>query len=114
MKIRFEFAPLLNDYMRVLFQSTWSELNQLKDRYVQEFIENDTEGRLVDVDHLPYSLDLFILEELDFVQLCLKAKPIKDAIMSQQGGPSVEHLIYATICLAQITVEDVSTVPDSS
>ncbi|RPB19571.1 ARM repeat-containing protein [Terfezia boudieri ATCC MYA-4762] len=109
MKIRFEFAPLLNDYMRVLFQSTWNELNQLKDRYVQEFIENDTEGRLVDVDHLPYSLDLFILEELDFVQLCLKAKSIKDAIVSQQGGPSgpsIEHLIYATICLAQITVED--------
>ena len=109
MKIRFEFAPLLNDYILALFQATWNELNQLKERYVQEFIENDTEGRLVDVDHLPYSLDLFILEELDFVQLCLKAKAIKDAIVSQ-GGPSVEHLIYATICLAQITVEDVSMI----
>ncbi|KAF8461363.1 armadillo-type protein [Kalaharituber pfeilii] len=114
MKIRFQFAPLLNDYMLVLFQSTWNELNQIKERYVQEFIENDTEGRLVDADHLPYSLDLFILEELDFVQLCLKAKPIKDAVMAQQSvpslgtrlGPSIEQLIYATICLAQITVED--------
>ncbi|KAI5806722.1 armadillo-type protein [Peziza echinospora] len=106
MKIRFEFAPLLSNYMLLLFQSTWNELNQIKDRYVQQFIENDTEGRLVDVDHLPYSLDLFILEELDFVQLCLKTKSIKDAVMSPQAGPSIEELIYATICLAQITVED--------
>lgn len=105
MKIRLEFAPVLAEYMPVLFSSTWNELNKIKDRYTEKFIQNDTEGRLVDADHLPYSLDLFILEELDFVQLCLKAKPVKDAIM-QQGG-TLEQLIYATIALSQITVEDV-------
>jgi hypothetical protein len=85
-------------------------MNFTKDQYVQEFVKEEAEGRLVDGDGLPYSLDLLVLEQLDFVQSCLKNKSVRDHLEQAgfAGGNAspFSQMLFATIALAQIAAED--------
>lgn len=85
-------------------------MNFVKDMYVQEFVKDEAEGRLVDVDALPYSLDLYVLEQLDFIQSCLGNKTVRDQIsqagFAEGGASPFSQMVYTTIALSQIAGED--------
>lgn len=98
-------------FMVPLFTVTWEEVNKLKDQYVEEFIEGDIDARQIDSDGLPYSLDLLMLEEMDFLQSCLRSKSVKEEYIRalQSTSEPLDRMIYACICLSQITSEEEET-----
>ncbi|RKF76586.1 Importin subunit beta-5 [Golovinomyces cichoracearum] len=92
MKIRSVFPKLLLPQIPLLFSATWTELNFLKDEYQLMYIENEEQGRLEDADGLPYTLDFLVLEELDFLQSCLKVPPVqKELDLQLQRHPSIPN-----------------------
>lgn len=94
--------------MPSLFTATWSELNVAKDKYVKDFIQGSADGRLSNIDGLPFTLDLLMLEEVDFLQTCLRSKLVKEEFLSalRTSQEPLEQLIFACLALAQITGED--------
>jgi hypothetical protein len=110
MQIRKVFGSLLAPFLGQIFAVTWQELNTVKDRYVRDFVINETEGKLVDLDSLPYSLDLLVLEQLDFIQTCLKNKAVRDELarVSAGGGAGspLVQMVNATVALSQVASED--------
>ncbi|KAK6352777.1 hypothetical protein TWF696_004779 [Orbilia brochopaga] len=107
-KIVSVFAGTMTKYMPSLFHATWSELNAAKESYVKDFVEGDTDGRLSNVDGLPYTLDLLMLEEVDFLQTCLRSKSVKEEFLRAVNASTqpLEQMVYACVLLAQITGED--------
>jgi len=85
-------------------------MNRVKDMYVEEFVQDEAEGRLVDIDGLPYSLDLYCLEQLDFIQSCLGNRTVKDHIehagFGIGGSSPFSQMVFTAIALSQITGED--------
>ncbi|KAI9053125.1 hypothetical protein LZ554_003392 [Drepanopeziza brunnea f. sp. 'monogermtubi'] len=113
MKIRAVFPQLLLPQSPVLFTATWEELSLLQDKYKEMYVENDEQGRLEDADGLPYTLDFLVLEELDFLQSCLRAPPVQKELESQlqqQGGvsgtPWVMDVMKLAVGYAQIPKEE--------
>ncbi|RDW80875.1 hypothetical protein BP5796_05573 [Coleophoma crateriformis] len=113
MKIRSVFPQLLLPQTPVLFQATWEELSILQDAYKDMYVENDEQGRLEDSDGLPYTLDFLVLEELDFLQSCLRAPPVQKELESQlqaHGGvqltPWVMDVMKLAVGYSQIPKEE--------
>lgn len=113
MKIRGVFPQLLLPQSPVLFSATWAELSLLQDNYQDMYVDNDEQGRLEDADGLPYTLDFLVLEELDFLQSCLRAPPVQkelEAQLQQQGGVSntswVMDVMKLAVGYAQIPKEE--------
>ncbi len=113
MKIRAVFPQLLLPQSPVLFSATWEELSLLQDNYQYMYVDNDEQGRLEDADGLPYTLDFLVLEELDFLQSCLRAPPVQkelEAQLQQQGGVSgtswVMDVMKLAVGYAQIPKEE--------
>lgn len=107
-KMKHAFSSHFATYLPGLFASTWNSLNSIKDRYSREFVANSQEGRLVDSDGLSFSLDLFVLEEIEFVKLCIKSKDVKAEVEVGEGDSSpLSQLVYTAIILSQIAMEDV-------
>jgi len=110
MQTRQHFAALFNQYIEKLFGATWMDMNHCKDMYVQDFVREMAEGRLVDADGLPYSLDLYVLEQLDFITSCLGNRAVKDHI--EQAGfagantSPFSQMVFTCITLSQIAGED--------
>jgi len=110
MQTRQHFAALFSQYIEKLFGATWMDMNHCKDMYVKDFVQGMAEGRLVDADSLPYSLDLYVLEQLDFITSCLGNRAVKDHI-EQAGfaGASTSpfsQMVFTCITLSQIAGED--------
>ncbi|EWC47969.1 hypothetical protein DRE_02851 [Drechslerella stenobrocha 248] len=107
-KIVSVFSGTMTKYMPSLFQATWAEMNAAKEKYVKDFVEGDTDGRLSNIDGLPYTLDLLMLEEADFLQTCLRSKSVKEEFLRAINASTqpLEHMVYACVLLAQITGED--------
>jgi hypothetical protein len=92
----------------------WQELSRLAEPYAQLFIEGSAEGKLVDSDNLPCSLDALVLEELDFLQITIKAPPVRkelSAQMQQFGDaqhtvPWLQELIRVLVLYARIPKEE--------
>ncbi|KAK3110604.1 hypothetical protein LTR53_014927 [Teratosphaeriaceae sp. CCFEE 6253] len=112
MRIRSIFPSTLTSQSQALFSATWQELSTLQSQYYQMYIEDDRQGRLEDADGLPYTLDFLVIEELDFMQACLRAPPVRKELERQlqaQGtvvGSWVTELIRLAVSYAQITVEE--------
>jgi hypothetical protein len=96
------------------------------------YITDERQGRLEDADGLPYvrkslslylevmlrqsqqTLDFLVLEELDFMQSCLKAAPVRKELESQlqknhagvATAPWVIDVMKLAVSYAQITVEE--------
>lgn len=66
-----------------LFQVVWEELSRLTRPYTDLFVEGTAEGKLVDSDNLPCSLDALVLEEIDFLQVTIKAPPVRSELSTQ-------------------------------
>ena len=76
------------------------------------YIEEERQSRLEDADGLPYTLDFLVLEELDFMQACLRAPPVRSELEQQlrnhQGteGTWVTEVMKLAVAYAQITTEE--------
>ena len=111
MKVRSVFPGPLSPQTPQLFSATWDELNTLQSQYRVMYIEEDRQGRLEDADGLPYTLDFLVLEELDFMQACLRAPPVRKELENQlqaATGPEtwVSEVMKLAVAYAQITNEE--------
>lgn len=115
MKIRAVFPALLSPQSPLFFSTTWQELSYLKGPYHKFYINDERQGRLEDADGLPYTLDFLVLEELDFMQSCLRAPPVRkqlEAELQSQNEGNARHATWLTevmtlaVAYAQITTEE--------
>ncbi|KAK0938155.1 hypothetical protein LTR29_010266 [Friedmanniomyces endolithicus] len=112
MTIRSVFPSILTPQSQALFSAIWQELSDLQSQYSLAYIEDDRQGRLEDADGLPYTLDFLVLEELDFMQACLRAPPVRKELEQQLqsratvAGSWVTELIKLAVSYAQITIEE--------
>ncbi|KAI1381856.1 ARM repeat-containing protein [Hypoxylon crocopeplum] len=83
LKLKLVFAHLLLPETPHFFQAIWEELSLLEPAHEQLYIENEAQGRLEDSDGLPYTLDFLILEELDFLNSCMRAPPVRKELEAQ-------------------------------
>jgi importin-9 len=111
MRIRSVFPANLAPLSPTLFQETWDELKALAAAYGVMFIEDQRQGRLEDDDNLPYTLDWLVLEELDFLQACLRAGPVRKQLESQNTTIDnvlswIVELMPLLVSYSQITTEE--------
>jgi len=112
MRIRSIFPSILAPHSPTLFSATWDELTALQSAYNHMFIQDQRQSRLEDDDGLPYTLDFLVLEELDFLQACLKAAPVKkelEAQLAKAGSARDTWLVEVMkilIAYSQITTEE--------
>lgn len=113
MKIRSVFPQLLLPQSPALFTVTWEELSIIQQPYKDMYIDNDEQGRLEDADGLPYTLDFLVLEELDFLQSCLRAPPVQKELEAQiqahgavSATPFVMDVMKLAVGYAQIPKEE--------
>ena len=112
MRIRSIFPSTLSPQSLTLFAAICDELTTLQSQYHQMYIEDDRQGRLEDADGLPYTLDFLVLEELDFMQACLRAPPVRkeleQQIQTQTAGPPswVTEFMKIASAYGQITTEE--------
>lgn len=111
MKVRIMFPSLLTSRSMSLFSATWEELSLLQQTYQARYIDDDSEARLEDSDGLPYTLDFLILEDLDFLQACLRAGPVLKELDSQLKSQDAQNswivnLLKLATTYAQITHEE--------
>lgn len=112
MRIRSVFPSVLSPHSPALFSAVWLELSILQQQYHAMYITDDRQGRLEDADGLPYTLDFLVLEELDFMQACLRAPPVRKELEAQlqtQGGGTsswIAEVMKIAVAYAQITTEE--------
>jgi importin-9 len=112
-KIKSVFPSLLLPQSFVFFEETWTELSRLRAAYTEQYIDNDAQGRLEDADGLPYTLDFLVLEELDFLNQCLRAAPVQKELESQlvahqaaHDTPWMRELMSLLVAYSRITREE--------
>ncbi|KAI8936326.1 hypothetical protein NX059_006742 [Plenodomus lindquistii] len=111
MRIRSVFPAILAPQSLSLFQATWTELSLLQPAYSLMYIHEERQSRLEDADGLPYTLDFLVLEELDFMQACLRAPPVRAQLEQELQNQTVENswvtqVIKLAVAYAQITTEE--------
>ena len=114
LKIKTVFSSLLLPESPVFFRETWEELVLLKDAYATLYLEQDSQSRLEDADKLPYTLDFLILEELDFLNQCIRAPPVQKQLSEELAAsgvaahdtPWMVQLMGLLIDYARITREE--------
>ncbi|KAF2238926.1 ARM repeat-containing protein [Viridothelium virens] len=116
MRIRSLFPSMLAPQSPAMFSAAWDELSALQPAYHEMYIENERQGRLEDADGLPYTLDFLVLEELDFMQACLRAPPVRrelqQQLQAQQAANGLSSSNWMTevmrfaFAYAQITTEE--------
>ncbi|EME40949.1 hypothetical protein DOTSEDRAFT_74489 [Dothistroma septosporum NZE10] len=112
MRVRNIFPQILSPQTPALFSATWQELLTLQSQYHTSYIEQDLQGRLEDADGLPYTLDFLVLEELDFMQACLRAPPVRKELEQQLqqsqsvAGSWITEVMKIAVAYAQITNEE--------
>lgn len=114
LKIKTVFSSLLLPESPIFFRETWEELVLLKDAYASLYLEQDSQSRLEDADKLPYTLDFLILEELDFLNQCIRAPPVQKQLNEELAAsgvaahdtPWMVQLMGLLIDYARITREE--------
>ncbi|SPQ25449.1 001970a5-5de7-46e6-a2f3-5a7541433e97 [Thermothielavioides terrestris] len=112
-KIRAVFPSLLVGQSPALFTATWEELSRLAPSFQALFIDSDAQSRLEDIDGLPYTLDFLVVDELDFLNQCMRAPPVQkqlDAEIKARGAvhdtPWALDLMALLVSFSQITQEE--------
>jgi hypothetical protein len=113
MKIRSVFPHILLPETPTLFSIIWGDLSAIQAPYKESYIDSEEQARLEDADGLPYTLDFLVLEELDFLQSCLRAPPVQKELEAQlqaNGGvhatPWVMDVMKLAVGYAQIPTEE--------
>lgn len=89
--IREGFSSLLLPHSTTFFSAVWEELTLLVPVYDQLYNQSDVQGRLEDSDHLQYTLDFLILEEIDFLNQCFRASPVQKELDGQLKAHASAH-----------------------
>lgn len=112
-KIKSVFPALLLPESPTFFQITWEELSRLQPTYQELYVDSDSQGRLEDIDGLPYTLDFLALEELDFLNQLMRAPPVQKVLQAQLDAhasvhetPWVVDLMKLMVSYSQITQEE--------
>ncbi|KAK3352709.1 armadillo-type protein [Lasiosphaeria hispida] len=112
-KIKTVFRSLLLPQSTTFFTATWEELAKVQDAYRQLFIEADAQGRLEDIDGLPFTLDFLVLDELDLLNQLLRAAPVQTQLEAEIASHATVHntpwvldLMKLLVSYAQITMEE--------
>ncbi|EXJ84802.1 hypothetical protein A1O3_05474 [Capronia epimyces CBS 606.96] len=113
-KLRQVYVHAISPHAVVLFQIVWEELSRIADLYAELFIDGSAEGKLVDSDNLACSLDALVLEEIDFLQVTIRAPPVRAELSSQmkQLGdaqhtvPWLQELIRVLVLYSRIPQEE--------
>ncbi len=112
-KIRSIFPSLLVPQSLALFTATWEELSRLAPSYQSLFISSDAQSRLEDIDGLPFTLDFLVLDELDFLNQCMRAPPVREQLGAEvkargavHDTPWVLDLMNLLVSFSQITQEE--------
>ncbi|KAI1332992.1 armadillo-type protein [Xylariaceae sp. FL0255] len=90
-KVKMVFSALLLPHTPHFFQAVWQELSILEPAYSALYLEAEAQGRLEDSDGLPYTLDFLVLEDLDFLNSCLKASPVRKELEGQLAAHAGAH-----------------------
>ncbi|KAK3319039.1 armadillo-type protein [Apodospora peruviana] len=113
LKIKSVFKTLLLPSSVALFSATWEELNRLQVPYQDLFIDSDAQSRLEDIDGLPFTLDFLVLDELDFLNTCMRANPVQKQLGAEiethtnaHDTPWVLDLMKMLVSYSQITQEE--------
>jgi len=111
-RIKSVFPSLLLPQSPQFFTATWQELSKLQGAYQELFIDSDAQGRLEDIDGLPFTLDFLVLDELDFLNQLMRAPPVQkhlEAEINAHGAvhntPWVRDLMKLLVAYSQITQE---------
>ncbi|EHK17912.1 uncharacterized protein TRIVIDRAFT_210243 [Trichoderma virens Gv29-8] len=91
LRIRRVFPNLLLPQSTAFFTAVWEELSIMQGAYEQLYIIDEVQSRLEDSDNLPYTLDLLILEELDFLNQCFRAPPVQAELDSHLQAHASGH-----------------------
>ncbi|KAK1249454.1 hypothetical protein MKX07_002970 [Trichoderma sp. CBMAI-0711] len=91
LRIRRVFPNLLLPQSTTFFTAVWEELSIMQAAYEQLYIIDEVQSRLEDSDNLPYTLDLLILEELDFLNQCFRAPPVQAELDSHLNAHAHGH-----------------------
>jgi len=112
-KIRTVFPSLLLPQSLAFFTATWEELSRLAPSYQSLFITSDSQSRLEDIDGLPFTLDFLVLDELDFLNQCMRAPPVREQLGAEvkargavHDTPWVLDLMSLLVCFSQVTQEE--------
>ncbi len=113
-KLRSVYVHAISPHAVALFQIVWEELSRMASSYAELFLDGPAEGKLVDSDNLPCSLDALVLEEIDFLQITIKAPPVRSELsaqMKQLGDaqhivPWLQELIRVLVLYARIPQEE--------
>jgi hypothetical protein len=75
------------------------------------YIQEERQSRLEDADGLPYTLDFLVLEELDFMQACIRAPPVRAQLEQELQNSTAENswvteVMKLAVGYAQITTEE--------
>jgi hypothetical protein len=77
------YIHAISSHAMTLFDVVWQELSRLAEPYARLFIDGTALDKLVDSDNLPCSLDALVLEEIDFLQVMIKAPPVRSELSKQ-------------------------------
>lgn len=110
MRIRMIFPSIISPHSQALFSGIWDELRNQQQAFQDNYINDEQEGRLEDTDGLPYTMDFLVLEDLDFMQLCVRAPPVRKALETQLQQADQQNwltdLLGLLVSYAQITKEE--------
>lgn len=112
-KIKTVFRSLLLPQSFAFFEATWGALTKLEDAYRELFIDSDSQGRLEDIEGLPYTLDYLVLDLLDLLNQLLRAPPVQKHLelqITSHGAahqtPWVVDLMKLLVCYSRISHEE--------
>ncbi|KAK2742913.1 hypothetical protein FQN57_005043 [Myotisia sp. PD_48] len=112
LKVRDVFPGLLANHSTTVFSTFWDDLLIIQNPYQELYIHDERQGRMEDADNLPYTLDYLVLEELDLLQMLLRAPPVKaelDKQLQAAGNVTsgwVPELLKIATSYALVSAED--------
>ncbi|KAK1755603.1 armadillo-type protein [Echria macrotheca] len=103
-KIKTVFPSLLIGSSLNFFQATWEKLLSLREPYGDLFINASANGRLEDVDGLPFTLDFLVLEQLDLLNQLIRARPVQQELA--QNANWVIEMMGLLVSYSRVSKEE--------
>ncbi|KAL5594106.1 hypothetical protein BROUX41_001154 [Berkeleyomyces rouxiae] len=114
-KIKTVLPSLIVPHSITYFSLAWAELQNLREAYKVLYMDNESQGRMEDVDQLPYTLDLLVLDQLDLVHQYLRAPPVQAHLQQELAAhaanpettPWMSEVVSILIAYSCVTQEQI-------
>ncbi|KAL8804419.1 MAG: hypothetical protein Q9223_005739 [Gallowayella weberi] len=103
-KIHRTFPHLLSQHTLELFGTIWESLQAHVGPYIALYVDDSQQGRLEDVDRLPYTLDFLVIEELDYIQTLVGTVTVKRELEAQIAPEKLSNGAFEGTWIAQIMI----------